>query len=117
MITKSIKIKIKINTIHKMKDNRPPKRLPPIPGSASTYSIRDKIENLCSRLRKQSIARERKRVFYRFTFTEEEIFRSRLTPSTIPSSSGFVSDWHFYPTPRTKLISARRLASRISERT
>ena len=96
--------------------NRPPTRLPPLPSSPPIYSLRDKISNLCLRLRKQSIARERKRVFYRFTFTEEEIFRSRLTPSTIQSSGGFVSDWHFYPTPRTKLISSRRLSSRISQR-
>ena len=97
--------------------NRPPARLPPLPTSPPTYSLRDKIGNLCLRLRKQSIARERKRIFHRFTFTEEEILQSRLTPSTHLPSSGFVSDWHFYPTPRTKLMSARRLASRIFKRT
>ena len=97
--------------------NRPPARLPPLPTSPPIYSLRDKIGNLCLRLRKQSIARERKRIFHRFTFTEEEILQSRLTPSTHLPSSGFVSDWHFYPTPRTKLMSARRLASRIFKRT
>ena len=97
--------------------NRPPARLPPLPSSPPTYSLRDKIGNLCLRLRRQSIVRERKRIFHRFTFTEEDILHSRLTPYSIPISSGFVSDWHFYPTPRTKLISARRLASRISQRT
>jgi hypothetical protein len=96
--------------------NRPPARLPPLPNSPPTYSLRDKIGNLCLRLRRQSIARERKRIFHRFTFTEEEILHSRLTPSSFPPSSGFISDWHFYPTPRTKLMSARRLASRISQR-
>ena len=96
--------------------NRPPARLPPLPSSPPTYSLRDKIGNLCLRLRRQNIARERKRIFHRFTFTEEDILHSRLTPSTIPISSGFVSDWHFYPTPRTKLISSRRLSSRISQR-
>ena len=94
--------------------NRPPARLPPLPNSPPTYSLRDKIGNLCLRLRRQDISR--KRICYRFTFTEEEIFRSRLTPSTNLPSSGFVSDWHFYPTPRTKLISARRLSTRISQR-
>jgi hypothetical protein len=97
---------------------RTKRRLPPLPPSSpGIYNIRDKIGNLCMRLRKQSISRENKRIFYRFTFTDEEIFRSKLTPSTISSKEGFVSDWHFYPTPRVKLMSARRLARRIYERT
>lgn len=108
-----------------MKDNRSlfspcrfPARLPPLHPrqSPTSYSLRDTIGNLCLRLRKNNLTRERKRIFRRFTFTEEEIFRSKLTPPTIPLSSGFVSNWHFYPTPRTKLISGRRLSSRIYQR-
>ncbi len=95
--------------------------LPPLhpksPESPILYSLRDSIGNLCLRLRNHSIARERKRVFRRFTFTEEDIFRSKLTPSNASLCDRFVSDWRFYPTPHTKLLTARHLARRISQRT
>ena len=97
---------------------RNPARLPPLhpksPESPIVYSLRDSIGNLCLRLRSHNIARERKRVFRRFTFTEEDIFRSKLTPSN--GYNAFVSDWRVYPTPHTKLLTARHLARRISQR-
>ncbi len=93
-------------------------KLPPLaPRSPSRYSI----GNLCVRLKQGLLHSPKKRFPLRFTFDDNDIFKSKLGPAidlsvARLSSDRYTADWRFYPSPSVRIYNARQLAYRLSRR-
>lgn len=72
-------------------------------------SLQERLNSLCIRLQRSNLMRTRKQP-KRFTFTQEDILKSRSSPYTLYP---YTDDWRKYPNSKIDLYSARRLTQRI----
>ena len=80
----------------------------------SVHALCTKLQNLSPIIHLQTRKYQRRiKLPTRFTFTIEEILRSNQTPL---SSIVITTDWRHYPSPAIRLLNARQLAKRISQR-